>query len=284
MIGTGGQGLGATLSVPCAGVAFAGAVLVAGSGPQDRDESTGTFRPLGALAEALSSNGVVTLRYDKRTFARAAGLDLSRLTVDGEFIDDALAALRALRLNPATKGLPLFLIGHSMGALVAPQVAERDAEVAAIILIAPPGRPLPLLIASQVRALGSSDASAVEDRARRLLAGELPPDALFLGLPVAYWLDLEQRRELERAARLDRPILVLRGSEDLQVAQEDQDLWQHALAGARGSSVESVPGMDHLMTNANKGLRFDPMVGARILRFMRDSSGSRAVPFSGAPR
>jgi len=269
-IGPSGRELGATLTAPC-GDARASAVLVAGSGPQDRDETIGSRKPFQALAEALSSAGTVVLRFDKRTHAHPGQVDLAHLTVDKEVIDDAVSAVQALHVHPSAQGSRLFIVGHSLGAVVAPEIAERAGGVAGLVLIAPPGRPLPLLVASQLRALGSPDADEVERQARLLLAGALHPNASFFGAPVFYWVDLEERRELARAARLDLPMLVLRGSADAQVADEDLQIWRRQLGESRRKQIETLPGMDHLLGNADNSASLAPGLPARLVRFFAEA-------------
>src|SRR5580698_7526139 len=84
-VGRGDAALGATLTIPIGGGPFPGVVLVHGSGPNDRDEDLAANHPFKDLAEGLSSDGIVVLRYDKRTYARRA--QFHTFTVDAEVID-----------------------------------------------------------------------------------------------------------------------------------------------------------------------------------------------------
>ena len=91
--------LGGTVTTPVGKGPFPGAVLVAGSGPNDRDENVLANHPFKDLAEGLSSNGIAVLIYDKRTRVYP-GAPVKHLTVDYEVIDDAVAAVAILEHQP----------------------------------------------------------------------------------------------------------------------------------------------------------------------------------------
>jgi len=147
--------LGGTLTVPVGPGPFPGVVLVHGSGPHDRDETIGANKVFKDLAEGLASRGIEVLRYDKRTFVYGAKLGDS-ISVDDEVMMDAAAAVTALRARPEIDATHIFVIGHSMGALLAPEIGIRSAPVAGIALLAPPGRPPWDIVLSQMRYLGAS--------------------------------------------------------------------------------------------------------------------------------
>jgi len=101
------------------------ALLIAGSGPNDRDSTIGPNKPLRDIARGLAANGIASLRYDKRTKVYGMSLDVKTLTYKEEVVDDALAAIRALRREPRVNGKRIFLIGHSLGAHLAPTIAAQ---------------------------------------------------------------------------------------------------------------------------------------------------------------
>ena len=124
------------------------AVMVAGSGPTDRDWSNPLF-PFPShggrdFAGWLASNGVGSLRYDKRFIgSHDPKLDIS---LDAQ-VGDIKAALAAARALPEAKGKKLLLVGHSEGALLS-LLAAGDAD--ALLLIGLPPRPMGALIEDQV--------------------------------------------------------------------------------------------------------------------------------------
>lgn len=240
--------LDGTLTLPAGAGPFPALVLVQGSGPHDRDETVGPNRPFFDLAEGLAARGVATLRYEKRSYARPDTLPTDTVTVDGEVEDDAVAALKLLATRPEVAKGGLFLLGHSLGATLAPEIAHKAGGVAGLVLLAPAGRPLRDVIVDQYK-FGRAPPAAVaqvERQAKEMAAGTIDPQELVLGVPARYWMDLDRRDALGLARKLAVPILVLRGSADFQVTAPDEAAWRKALAGVKGARVEELPGLNHL--------------------------------------
>lgn len=113
------------------------AVLVTGSGPQDRDETLLGHKPFWVLADYLTRRGVAVLRYDDRGVGKSTG-DFGKATSD-DFADDAAAAVDFLKGHARIDPKQIGIIGHSEGGLVAPLVAVKKPEVAWIVLMAGTG-------------------------------------------------------------------------------------------------------------------------------------------------
>lgn len=97
----------------------------------------GPVKPLRDLAHGLAPLGVAVLRFDKRPKAHPADL-IARpnQTLRDEYIDDALVALDLLRRWPEVDPSRVFLLGHSLGAVVAPRVALDAPWLAGLVLMA----------------------------------------------------------------------------------------------------------------------------------------------------
>jgi len=268
--------LSGTLTLPSRPGRHPGVVLLAGSGPMDRDETVGASAPLRDLAQGLSARGLVVLRYDKRTHTYGAALKGKAITVEEEVLADALEALAWLRRRPEVDPGSLWVVGHSLGALLAPEVARRDGKVAGAVLLAPPGRPVPVLAVEQFRRRGSlppERLAEMERIAARIVGGTARPDETFLGAPASYWMDLGQRDMVATAQHLGKPLLVLRGAEDEQVFAADLAAWAAGLRQVRRATVETVPGVNHFLLPASEGgpekpSRVDPRVTARVVEFV----------------
>ncbi|MCP3100785.1 lysophospholipase [Myxococcus sp. K15C18031901] len=235
-----------TLTVPVGTGPFPGVVLVQGSGPHDRDERIGPNTPFKDVAEGLSTCGIAVLRYDKRTFRykdRFAG----GISIDEEVVLDAVSAMGVLKTNRAVDATRVFVAGHSLGALLAPEIAHRSAPVAGAVLLAPPGRPMWQLIPAQLRYLGvpAEQIALIEKEAEPLKSGTAS-SGTFLGVPMAYWKDLDSRDGVGMARKLQRPILIMQGERDYQVTEEDLATWRRGLAQVDGVDVVTVPGSNHL--------------------------------------
>ncbi|MGC2306395.1 alpha/beta fold hydrolase [Candidatus Binatus sp.] len=237
-----------TLTVPTGSGPFPAVVLLAGSGPNDRDESVGANHVFKDLAEGLSTRGIVVLRYDKRTYAYKT-LDPQKITVKEEVIDDGVAAVKLLRTRSEVAHDRIFVIGHSLGGMMAPEVAQKARPVAGVVLLAPVGRKLPAMIVQQMRYIGQAspkELAELERQADEISAHKMPPAQYFFGAPASYYYDLDARNEVAIARGLDVPILILHGGRDYQVIDEDIRNWQNGLKGDAKVTVETFPALNHL--------------------------------------
>jgi uncharacterized protein len=235
-----------TLTIPVGDGPFPAVVLVHGSGPHDRDASIGASKPFKDLAEGLSSRGIAVLRYDKRTFRYGPQLPAD-VSIDDEVVLDAISAVKLLKSRREVDPRRVFVAGHSLGALLAPEIAVRSAPVAGVVLLAPPGRAPWDAVLDQLRYLETPPAqlAEVERTVALLKAGKLG-DGTLLGAPASYWLDWAARDGVAMARKLGRPILVLRGDRDYQVTAEDVATWRKGLQGVRQVELVNVPGANHL--------------------------------------
>ncbi|MHB0936634.1 MAG: alpha/beta hydrolase family protein [Armatimonadota bacterium] len=160
--------LAGTLTYPDGRGPFPAVVLIAGSGPSDRDETLFGHKPFWVLADYLTRRGIAVLRYDKRGIGASTG-NLATATME-DYADDALAGVEYLKArkdvaDPARIGL----IGHSEGGTVAPMVANRTPDVSFLVLLAGDGvvgeQILLLQGAAIVKAMGGDDAAIAEQNA-----------------------------------------------------------------------------------------------------------------------
>ena len=257
-----GYPLDGLLTLP-EGEALAGVVLVHGSGPSDMDESIGANAPLRDLARGLAARGIASLRYDKRTFSWGAQMaqeeDFYRLTADEETVNDAAQALLLMRERPELEGKPVYLLGHSLGAMLASYIGTQAEAPDGYILLAGSPRKLWEIIAEQnlaaadeLEAAGDkANAAMVRDivaaeREKAAATDELADDDTVFGLPLPYLRHLDA---IDAAAlHLDdqKPVLVLQGERDRQVTMDDFELWQEKLADHSAAAFISYPELNHL--------------------------------------
>ncbi len=129
-----------TLSLPSKGSHFPAVVLVAGSGPLDRNEEVFGHKPFLLLADALSRNGFAVLRYDERGVGATIGGDPA--APSEPLATDAMAALRYLKTRTEVDATQVGFVGHSEGGLIAVMnAAKHPDEVAYIVSLAGPGVP-----------------------------------------------------------------------------------------------------------------------------------------------
>ena len=119
--------LSGTLTIPVKEGPYPLAILITGSGPQNRDEELAGHKPFLVLADWLTRQGFAVFRYDDRGVAKSTGVFETATTFD--FATDAEAALNFLKKRPEIDTTKIGFIGHSEGGLVAPIVASRRNDV-----------------------------------------------------------------------------------------------------------------------------------------------------------
>ncbi len=129
--------LAGTLTMPKDCENCMAAILISGSGAQDRDESLLGHKPFWVIADYLSERGIAVLRFDDRGVGESTGDFASATSAD--FKTDVQAAFEFLKTQKGIDATKIGLIGHSEGGLIAPMLAAENKEVAFIISLAGPG-------------------------------------------------------------------------------------------------------------------------------------------------
>jgi uncharacterized protein len=252
--------LSATLTEPTGTGPFPVVVLVHGSGPSDRDETSGGNKLFKDLAWGLGSRGIAVLRYNKRTYQYPRSLAGKAITYDEEVVDDACAVVRDAATLPGIEPTRVFVLGHSLGADLAPHIALRAGlPVAGVVLMAGSTRPVDRLTRDQTRyllGLRHVAPDKIEEAVRAVDAAyakaqEVGPSEEIIAisgasLPRSY-IRGELAYDSRRAAlALPSPMLVLQGERDYQVtAADDYEGFRRALAGRSNVSFQLYPGLNH---------------------------------------
>ncbi|MBS1902903.1 MAG: alpha/beta fold hydrolase [Bacteroidetes bacterium] len=235
-------------------------VMVAGSGPNDRDETVGQNKPFKDIAYGLAAVGIASIRYDKRTMVYGATSSSSPngVTPDDEVVNDALSALKLARANAALDPKKIFVLGHSLGAMMAPRIAERDGHLSGVIMLAAPARPFQDVLLDQMEFLLPQQTtpenaktqlehirSMVETISKHAYTASTPPAQLF-GLPPAYWEYLSKYDQVNTAVSLREPILYLQGGKDYQVNIKDFSVWQRKFGAKQNAELKLFGTLYHL--------------------------------------
>lgn len=243
-------------------------ILIAGSGPVDRDGDAGPVRNavLRELAYRLGEAGIASVRFDKRGVRQSDASAVPR-GFRG-LVDDATAWFDELEHQPEIASGCIFVLGHSEGGYVAADVSLARPQVAGLILLASPASELTELLLLQLplvmRAHGATqseidEALELQRKVTRVLGrgGSERLERWGLSSETALWLS----QHLERSAtdawrRVRAPVLALYGSDDLQVPPSEAEKLRSALSAP--AEVATLEGVDHLMLP----LRFRPGLGA----------------------
>jgi uncharacterized protein len=143
-----------TLTYPKSGGPFAAAILITGSGQQDRDETLFGHKPFAVIADYLTRRGYAVLRVDDRQMGKSTG-DVERAT-SKDFANDVEASMHELQSRKEIDQKKIGLIGHSEGGLIASIVGSENATVDFIIMLAGPGLKGSKLLVLQSEAIARS--------------------------------------------------------------------------------------------------------------------------------
>jgi len=257
--------------VPCA-------MTITGSGPEDRDERIAGvkgYRLFQQVADHLGRRGIAVLRLDDRGTGASGGRYRGSTTRD--FAADVEDALVWLRQDARIDGAKLALIGHSEGGIIAPLVAEQDAGLRGIVLLAGPAytgrRILEYQNGAAVDRGRPASPAARDSLVRRAMADV---DSMAKRDP---WFGFFVTHDpLPVAARVRTPVLLLQGESDGQVTAEQVELLAKTFRSGGNKSVTArrFEGLNHLFLRdavgdpTGYGRLPDTAVPAEVLQVMGD--------------
>ena len=225
-------------------------VIVVGSGPTDRNGNgplaqTNLYRQ---LAWQLASRGIASFRYDKRGIGPGSAiLDHTKLVTD-DYVADATEAARVVAADPRFGDL--FLLGHSEGAQLVLQAANRGAPATGIIMASGMGRPLHVVLHDQFALqLPAAEVARVDSAFVRFLAGEdvtgLPAAAqpVFVPFYRNYLRSMAAYDPVAEIRRADKPLLLVHGGMDVQTTKADA---QALRAAKPTAAVLDIPNANHV--------------------------------------
>ncbi len=253
-VGSGEWLLPGNLTVPNGAGPFPAVVLVQGSGPNDQDETIGPNKPFKDIAWGLASEGVVVLRYVKRTRQYPQqSVEIQNFTVEDEVIDDVVAAIDLLNASPIVDHAKMFVLGHSLGGYLAPRIASQDHRIAGLIIMAGPTRHLEDLILEQTRYLAnlsgmnqSAQIEEVENGVKKIKSLNFTDNENVFGAPASYWRDLAAYDPVATAQTLHIPMFIVQGLRDYQVTMEDFARWNETFFGNTMVALKTYPSLNHL--------------------------------------
>lgn len=285
-----GVHLAGTLTIPEGEGPFPAAVMITGSGGQDRDEALMGHRPFAVIADHLTRKGIAVLRFDDRGIGQSKSDTPYDHATSADLATDANAAFAFLRTRPEIDPLKIGFIGHSEGGMIAPIAMADNPYAAYAVLLAGPGTGLVQLMTSQQRlvltTMGASqqqidareplmqamftaiaNASSLEagrEAAKALLTPEAmtalgaPPDFdknIIVGQISTPWFAYFLRYDpAPNLARIRAPLLALNGSLDLQVPADDNlEAIRAATMDNPDVTIVKLDGLNHLFQHAETG-------------------------------
>ena len=255
-------------------------VMVHGSGPSNMDEKVMKLTPFKDLAEGLAKRGVASVRYDKRTFVHGRKMAKTCPTVKEETIDDALLAVALLKKDPRIDPERIYILGHSMGAMLAPRIDAEGGDVKGLILMAGTPCRLEEVVLRQLKQ--SSGGNPILKRIigleYRIFAKkfdglyQMPDEEAkkkkFAGnLSLYYFKEMGQKTAADYLLESRKPALILQGGKDFQVlAEDDFRKFRELLAGRENTIFRLYPDLNHIFV---KGIYDDILKASKEYKVER---------------
>lgn len=228
-------------------------LIIAGSGPTDRDGNNPVMKnnSLKMLAEGLVENGIASVRYDKRGIGESknAGVSESELRFE-HYVQDAQAWVDFLRKD--SRFSEIIVLGHSEGSLIG-MIAAQNPEVDKFISLAGVGTPAGEIIREQLKPqppfVLEQSLPILEKLEKGETVAEVPPMLFSLFRPsvqpyLISWFRYDPRQEL---AKLNKPVLIIQGTTDLQVGVADAEKLANA---TKRAELRILEGMNHILKEA----------------------------------
>jgi dienelactone hydrolase len=210
-------------------------ILVHGSGSHNKDLSLFDNRVFWDIAEYLSSNGIAVIRYNQRSWTHPERFNeqWQFMTVWDEAIYDAVYAAEILRADERIS--EVFVVGLSLGGMLAPQIAEAANLDGAVLMAGSPRSLYEVQLDQNIQAITDMleagiitaedadtlfrmvDESAEEARNFHGLPMEEIARATIFGLPAIYQMSIVNALPLPLISASNRPILIMQGGRDFQV-------------------------------------------------------------------
>ncbi len=234
-------------------------ILVHGSGQSDMDETIGgtSNKPFRDIARGLAKEGIASIRYNKR-FYQYMDQATDTMTVYDEVLDDVAYAIDYAMGLTNVNSEKVFILGHSLGGMLCPKIAEDNPEIAGFISLAGSPRKLEDIILDQATEAAESGAVSETEKTLYLdtikaqieLIKGLTEDNLnepLLGANGYYWKSLNEIDTPKIVANLTLPMLFMQGEADFQVYPEvDFKMWKELLKDNDNATFLYYEGLNHL--------------------------------------
>lgn len=282
-------------------------VFVHGSGSSNMDEKVGKLTPFKDLAEGLAEHGIISIRYDKRSYAHGWKMLKDKsvpITVKEETIEDAILAAELLRKDARVDANRVFIVGHSMGGMLAPRIDGEGGDFRGLILMAGSPRRIEEILMEQtdemllsMKGLTKVIAEKQKKKLHHLFDGlyelsdeEAKKKKVGGGTTLYYFKEMGEHAVPTYLAKSQKPMLIMQGEKDFQVkADLDFKLYQKILGDRTNVTYKLYENLNHAfvpsvygnIASAKKEYSVEQHIGeeviADIASFIRNNSEERTV-------
>lgn len=224
-------------------------IIIAGSGPTDRDgnQPMMTNNSLKLLAEGLYQKNIASFRFDKRIIKEIRNRTVNEEQIRFEhFIDDAVSILKHFEND--SRFSKIYILGHSEGSLIGMVAAREGAD--GFISIAGAGQEIDDVVVDQLAVqapnLTESARAAFDDLRATGRATDFNPllSSIFRKEIQPYMLSWMNYNPAEEIKKLEIPVLIINGDKDLQVQVSEAEILKAAKPDAEFHIIKN---MNHVL-------------------------------------
>ena len=269
-------------------------VFVHGSGSSNMDEKVGKLTPFKDLAEGLANHGIASVRYDKRPYKY--GFKMVRhggITVREEAIEDAILARKLLENDSRIDKDNIFIVGHSMGAMLAPRIDAEGGNFKGLILMAGTLRTLKEVLEDQTADMLSHMKGILkwltEKQVKKIMKGfdglenitddEAKKRKFGNGVTMYYFKEMDSFPTAECLKNTEKPVLVMQGDKDFQCkADVDFAGYKALLEGRENVTFRLYENLNHcfvpsvygIITKAKQEYNKEQHIGEKVIADMAE--------------
>lgn len=236
-------------------------VFVHGSGASNMDEKVGKLTPFKDLAEGLAKHGIASIRYDKRSFTHGLKLVKEKdVTVKMETIEDAILATEMLKKDPRIDKDNIFIIGHSMGAMLAPRIDAEGGNYRGLIMMAGSPRKLEEIMLDQNEEVLRTTKGLVHwivqkqvakitemfDGLYQLSDEDAKKKKVGNGITLYYFKEMGEHAASNYLTATQKPMLIMQGEKDFQATVEkDFEAYKQLLSDKNHVTFRLYENLNH---------------------------------------
>ena len=243
-----------TLLCPYAKTKIPLVIIIAGSGPTDRNGNNAQMKnnALKLIADGLLNSNIATLRYDKRGVGKSAAAAIKENDLRFEnYIEDASAWVKKYASDERFD--EIIILGHSEGSLIGMIAAQKNG-ISKYISIAGAGYPAADILRTQLQAQPQTVLDMALPIIAQLEKGHTvsnPPtllQALFRPSVQDYLISWMHYKPQTEIAKVSCPVLILQGSTDIQVSSDNAE---HLAEANKQAQLTIIEGMNHILKPAS---------------------------------
>lgn len=252
-------------------------VMVHGSGSTNHDEKVGKLTPFRDLAFGLEKHGIASLRYDKRSYVHGRKMikDNVQITAENEVIEDVIMAVKILKEDPRIDSDSIFILGHSMGAMLAPRIDAEGADARGLIMMAGSPYRLEEILVRQLKQAGGKGRLVYRAVARiedalfskkfdglyEMSDEEAKQKKFAGGTNLYYFKEMGLKTAADYLAESTKPVIIMQGGKDFQcLADIDYKRFKELFEDREDTYFKLYPELNHafvsaLFTNISDGAK-----------------------------